>query len=112
MREHPDAPIFIYITASSRDEALKIGRVLVVERLVASANVLPGARSIYRWQGKVKEAEECVLVAKTRAGLMDRLVGRVRALHSYTCPAIVALPILAGNPDYLAWIAAETKEPT
>ena len=112
MSELSDAPRFIYITTPSRDEALKIGRALVMERLAACANALPGARSVYWWQGKMVEAEECVLVAKTRAGLVDRLVGRVRALHSYTCPAIVALPILEGNPDYLAWIAAETKEPT
>ncbi len=110
MSDHKDAPRFIYITASSRDEALKIGRALVSERLAALANALPGAHSVYWWQGRMVEADECVLVAKTRAGLVDRLIGRVRALHSYTCPGIVALPILEGNPDYLAWIAAETKE--
>ncbi len=110
MSENQDTPRFIYITAPSRDEALKIGRMLVGERLAACANALPGARSVYWWQGKMEEADECVLVAKTRAGLVNRLVGRVRALHSYACPAIVALPILEGNPDYLAWIAAETKE--
>lgn len=110
MSMNDDAPRFIYITAASRDEALKIGRALVGERLAACANALPGAHSIYRWQGRVEEAEECVLVAKTRAGLVDRLIVRVKSLHSYTCPGIVALPILEGNPDYLAWIAAETEE--
>jgi periplasmic divalent cation tolerance protein len=106
-----NAPLFVYITASSRAEALKIGRALVAERLAACANVLPRARSVYWWQGKMEEADEAVLVAKTRAALAGRLIERVKSLHSYSCPAIVALPILKGNPDYLAWIAAETKEP-
>jgi len=105
-----DDPVFVYITAASHTEALAIGRTLVAERLAACANVLPGVRSVYRWQGKVEEGDEAVLVAKTRAGLSGRLVDRVKSLHSYTCPAIVTLPILEGNPDYLAWIAAETME--
>ncbi|MGQ0677331.1 MAG: divalent-cation tolerance protein CutA [Rhodospirillales bacterium] len=112
MSEHENAPRFVYVTASSRDEALKIGRALVAERLAASANVLGGMRSVYWWQGRMEEADEAVLIAKTRSGLADRLIGRVKSLHGYTCPAIVTLPILEGNPDYLAWIAAETKEPT
>ncbi|MCK6453461.1 MAG: divalent-cation tolerance protein CutA [Alphaproteobacteria bacterium] len=106
-----DAPRFVYITAPSREEALKIGRALVAERLAASANVLPGARSIYWWQGKMEEADEAVLVAKTRAALAGRLVARVKALHSYDCPGIVILPILEGNPDYLAWLYSETSRP-
>lgn len=101
---------FVYVTASTRGEALRIARAVVKERLAACANVLGGARSVYWWQGKMEEAGEAVMVLKTRAALVDRLVRRVKALHSYTCPAIVALPILEGNPDYLEWIAAETKE--
>ena len=104
-----DAPRIVYITAPTRDEALKIARVLVAERLAASANVLPGARSIYWWQGRIEEAEEAVLVAKTRAALAERLIARVRALHSYQCPGIVILPILEGNPDYLTWLNNETR---
>jgi len=104
-----DAPRFVYITAASRDEALMIGRTLVAERLAASANVLPGARSVYWWQGRIEEAEEAVLVAKTRASLALRLIDRVKALHSYACPGIVTLPILEGNPDYLDWISRETN---
>jgi len=100
---------FCYITVGSRDEALAIGRALVEERLAACANVLDGATSIYRWQGAIEQDGEVVLIAKTRADLVDRLTGRVEALHSYDCPCVVALPIDRGNPDYLAWIEAETR---
>ena len=107
--EKPGDQRFVYITAPSRAEALRIGRALVKGRLAACANVLGGARSVYWWQGKVEEADEAVMVAKTRAGLVGKLIRRVKAMHGYACPAIVALPIVKGNPDYLKWIAAETS---
>ena len=99
----------IYMTASSRDEARKIGRALVEERLAACANVIDGMESIYWWQGKLTEDREAVLIAKTRAELLPALTERVKALHSYSTPCVVALPILAGNAGYLAWLAAETS---
>jgi periplasmic divalent cation tolerance protein len=100
---------FCYITAGSKDEALRIGRALVEERLAACANVLDGMMSVYWWQGALEQADEAVLIVKTRAELVDRLTARVRALHGYDCPCVVSLPIAGGNPDYLAWIAAETQ---
>jgi periplasmic divalent cation tolerance protein len=99
----------LYITASSRDEAKKIGRGLVEERLAACANVIDGMESIYWWQGKLTEDREAVLIVKTRADLVAAVTAKVRELHSYTVPCVVALPLLDGNPDYLAWLAAETK---
>ncbi len=102
--------LFVYITAADRDEALAVGRALVEARLAACANVLDGMRSIYWWQGALEEADEAVVVVKTRKAHMDALIAKVRAVHSYDCPCIVALPIVAGNPDYLDWIAAETGE--
>jgi periplasmic divalent cation tolerance protein len=102
------AAYFCYVTAPSRDEALAIGRAIVAERLAASANVIDGAASVYWWRGALEEASEAVLVLKTRAGLIARLCARIKALHSYECPCVVALPIADGNADYLAWIAAET----
>lgn len=99
----------LYITASSRDEAKKIGRGLVEDRLAACANVIDGMESIYWWQGKLTEDRETVLIVKTRADLVPAAIAKVRALHSYTVPCIVALPLLDGNPDYLDWLAAETK---
>ena len=102
--------LFVYITAGDRDEALAVGRALVEARLAACANVVGGMRSIYWWRGAIEEADEAVVVVKTRKANMDALIAKVRAVHSYDCPCIVALPIVAGNPDYLDWIAVETGE--
>jgi periplasmic divalent cation tolerance protein len=97
-----------YVTAPSRDDALRIGRTLVAERLAACANVLDGMTSVYQWQGAVEEASEAVLILKTRVELVERMTARVKQLHSYQCPCVVAWPIAAGNADYLQWIAGET----
>lgn len=100
--------LFVYVTASDEAEARRVGRALVEERFAACANVIPGMRSIYRWQGEVQEASEAVLILKTTAALLDRLTARVKELHSYDVPCVVGLPIAGGNPDYLDWIRAET----
>jgi periplasmic divalent cation tolerance protein len=97
-----------YVSLGSREDAQAIARVLVEERLAAAVNVLPGMRSVYRWQGALEEADEVLLVAKTMTALVPRLTARIVALHSYKCPAVVAVPIIGGNPDYLAWIEAQT----
>jgi periplasmic divalent cation tolerance protein len=97
-----------YVTALSRDEALAIGRAIVAERLAAGANVIDGVASVYWWQGRLEEAGEAVLILKTRAELIEPLTARIQDLHSYECPCVVALPVTAGNRDYLDWIAAET----
>lgn len=101
--------VLAYITAGSRDEALRIGRALVEERLAACANVLDGMTSVYRWNGAVEEAPEAVLIAKTRAALFDRLAERVRALHSYDTPCVVEIKLGRGNPGFLGWLEAETE---
>ncbi len=98
----------IYVTTSSLEEATAIGRALVDERLAACANILPGLTSIYRWEGALTEDSECALIAKTTSACTDALIARVKALHSYDCPCIVALPITAGNPAFLEWIKTET----
>lgn len=104
------AAMFVYVTASSREEAVTIGRAVVGERLAACANVLDGMQSIYWWDGKLNEEGEAAMILKTRSELLPALIARVRALHSYDCPCVVALPIADGNPDYLQWIAAETAK--
>lgn len=101
--------VFVYITTGSVEEARTIGRRLVEARLAACANILPGMEAIYRWQGKIESAAEAVLVVKTRAVLVDQLAAQVRELHSYECPCVVALPIVAGNPAYLRWLDQETR---
>jgi len=100
--------VLAYVTAGSREEALRIGRALVEERLAACANVLDGMTSVYRWNGAVEEAPEAVLIAKTRADLFDRLTDRVRALHSYDTPCVVEVKLGRGNPAFLDWLEAET----
>lgn len=98
----------VYMTAGSIVEARRIGRTLVEERLVACVNLIEGMKSIYWWQGAVEEGSEVVIVAKTTVGRIGPLIERVKALHSYDVPCIVALPIESGNPDFMEWIARET----
>jgi len=97
-----------YITLSPRDDALAIARALVEERLAAAVNIQEGVRSVYRWQGAIEHAPEVLLIAKTRTALVPQLSARVVALHSYQCPAVVAVPVCGGNQDYLAWIEEQT----
>lgn len=99
---------FVYITAGNRAEAVQIGRTLVEARLAACANVIDPVTSIYWWEGAVQEDTEAVLVLKTQAELVPALTERVKAMHSYSCPCVVALPIEDGNPAYIDWIARET----
>lgn len=75
---------------------------------MACANVLGEATSIYRWQGKIEEAQEIVLIAKTRRDLADRAIDRIKALHSYDVPCAVVYDMTGGLADYLAWIDQET----
>ena len=96
-----------FVTVASADEALAIGRAVVEERLAAGANVITGATSIYWWQGALEQAHEAVLILKTRTELVEPLTARIKDLHSYQCPGVIALPIAAGNPDYLDWIDRE-----
>jgi len=103
----PDLAL-VYITTIDAVQALAIGRVLVAERLAACINVLPGMTSVYRWQGRIEEAQEAVLIAKTRADQVAALSARVRALHTYRLPCVVALTIAGGDPEYLAWIEQES----
>ncbi|GHU04582.1 dihydroorotate dehydrogenase [Alphaproteobacteria bacterium] len=98
----------IYVTAENRDKALIIARLLVEERLVAGVNVLDNAISVYRWEGRVKEAGEAVLIAKTTRDNAPRVVNRVLEIHDYSCPCVVSVPLDGGNPAFLDWIDAET----
>jgi periplasmic divalent cation tolerance protein len=103
------APCFVYVTTKDRAEACEIGRTLVEARLVACANVFDPVTSIYWWEGAVQEDAEAVLVMKTQADLVAALTERVKEIHSYDCPCVVALPIEGGNPAYLDWIGEETS---
>ncbi len=100
--------VFVYVTAGDAEEAQRIGRTVVSERLAACANVLPGIASIYWWEGAVQEGSEAVLILKTTESRVAALVARVKALHSYDCPCIEVLPVMAGHAPYLEWVARET----
>ncbi len=101
--------IVVLVTAPTPDRAAEIARALVDERLAACGNVVPGLRSIYRWEGKVQEDEEALLLLKTTRGRFEALRERVVALHPYDVPEVIALPVEAGSAPYLAWIASETR---
>ena len=101
--------IIILITVSSPDEGVKIAQALVAEHLAACVSAIPGVRSFFFWEGKAQDAAEVLLVCKSRRALMDKVIERVKSLHSYTVPEIIALPIVAGSPDYLAWVNDSTK---
>ena len=103
------AQSLIYMTTGSAAEAERIGRALVTERLAACVNIVDGMRSMYRWEGEVQESGETILIAKTRADLVDKLTARVSELHAYDCPCVVSLAIDGGNSAFLDWIDAETK---
>ena len=103
--------VLVYMTTESVEAARRLGRTLVERRLAACANILSGMESLYWWDGAVQEGHEAVLVAKTRADLAPALTEAVKALHTYQCPCVVVLPITGGNPDFLAWIDAETRTP-
>jgi periplasmic divalent cation tolerance protein len=100
---------FVYITTPNREDALAIGQALIEDRLAACVNVLDGMRSIYRWEGKIEHGQEAILIAKTKEPLVGTLIERVKALHGYSCPCIVAWPIEKGNAPFLDWIEKETR---
>lgn len=95
---------FVYITTSSRDEAERIGRTLVEERLAACVNILDGMTSMYWWEGELQSSQEAVLIAKTNNERLSALTERTAELHSYDCPCIVSLPIEHGYDPFLIWI--------
>ncbi|WP_022661824.1 divalent-cation tolerance protein CutA [Paucidesulfovibrio longus] len=104
-----DACRLVYITAPDMAQAERIGAAIVERRLAACVNILPGMRSLYHWQGKVEQGEEVVVIAKTRAELVDRLTEAVVELHPYECPCVVSLRIESGHPAFLRWISEETS---
>lgn len=100
MTEH----LIVLITAGSAEEATTVAQALVEERLAACANMVPGVRSIYRWEGTVHDDPEVLLIVKTRTDRFEGLARRVHEIHSYDVPEIVALPLVAGSTRYLAWL--------
>ena len=99
---------WVYMTAGSLEEAKNIGQKLVEQNLAACVNLLENLTSIYKWEDKLEEGQEVVMIAKTRKTLMPKLIEIVKSHHSYDCACILELPIQGGNPDFLSWIERET----
>ncbi|HSR65662.1 MAG TPA: divalent-cation tolerance protein CutA [Xanthomonadaceae bacterium] len=105
------AVIVCFCTCPDADSAARLAETLVDERLAACVQVLPGVRSVYRWQGAVERADEVLLLIKTTHARLDALAERVRALHPYELPELVAVEAAGGLPAYLDWVAAESRTP-
>ena len=99
---------WVYMTAGSIEEAKSIGQMLVVQNLAACVNLLENMTSIYKWEEKLEESQEVIMIAKTRKTLMPKLIEKVNSIHSYDCPCILELPVQGGNSDFLSWIESQT----
>ena len=109
MLETTPAARVVLTTAASAEEAARLGRTLVEERLAACATLLPGAQSIYRWRGEVEQTAETLLLLKTKAGRLPALQSRLKELHSYETPEFLVLSVESGSRDYLEWLTASLR---
>jgi len=109
MADAENAARVVLTTAPNAEVGGLIARTLVEERLAACANVIPGVRSIYRWEGDIQDDPEVVLIVKTRADRCEALAARIKDLHPYDVPEVLVLPAVGGSASYLAWISTETK---
>ena len=102
--------IVVLCTCGTAEEGEAIARRLIEAHLAACVNVLGGARSFYRWQGAIENAAEFLLIIKSSRGRFEALRAEIERLHSYEVPEIVALPLVAGSPNYLSWLDGELGE--
>jgi periplasmic divalent cation tolerance protein len=101
--------IVVFSTCAGEEEGARIGRKLVEEKVAACVTMLPGARSMYRWAGKMEEESECLLVIKTSRAKFDELRHALEKAHSYEVPEMVALQVIEGSPNYLAWLEEQLR---
>jgi periplasmic divalent cation tolerance protein len=99
-----EGTLVVLTTVASAEEGTRIARTLVDERLAACVNLVNGVRSFFFWEGRLQEEDEVLLLVKTRRERYGELESRLRSLHSYTVPEILALPVEAGSPAYVAWV--------
>ena len=102
-------PIIVLVTCGSEEEALKIANALVESRLAACVNLVAPIRSIYRWEGRMWDEKEWLLIIKTQKNRFEELEKKIKSLHSYSVPEIVSVPIVEGSSSYLNWISENTK---
>src|ERR1700684_405111 len=96
--------IVVFSTCATEEEAEKVARTLVEARLAACVNIVPGARSIYRWQGAIESAAEWLLILKSSRQILPRLCAALEKAHSYQIPEVLAVPVTEGAPNYLNWL--------
>lgn len=101
--------IFILVTCADNEEAKTIAHALVEERLAACVHIMPPHNSVYRWQGKLEQAQEVNILIKTQSHLFESVGARVRALHSYEVPCIVSWTVEKGHPPYIEWLVQQTS---
>ena len=101
--------VVIFVTVGTHEEAEVIADVLLEQRKAACVNIVPAVDSHFRWEGKLETGQEALLIIKTQASLVEEVTNLVKTVHSYDNPEIIALPIIGGNPEYLAWIDTETE---
>ena len=101
--------IVVLITAKNEREAKKISSKLLEKKLIACCNIIKGVKSFFWWQGKIGSASEALLILKTKKNLFQKIINLVKKLHSYEVPEIIALPIIAGDKNYLKWIDASVE---
>jgi periplasmic divalent cation tolerance protein len=101
--------LIVFVTVSSQEEGERIGSSLVESKLAACVNVLPQVSSIFSWQGKIEKDGEVLLLIKTTRERMDDLAARIKEMHSYDLPEILAVPVFAGSRDYIDWVQQETN---
>jgi len=99
----------VFLTTPNKSEAEKIAQSLLKEKLIACANIICPVTSFFHWRGTIEKAEECLVVMKSRVDLFAELVERVKGLHSYEVPEILALPVVEGSEGYLAWMSVVLK---
>jgi periplasmic divalent cation tolerance protein len=97
------------MTAANEDEGARLAKMLVEARLAACVSLIPQARSFFRWEGKIDEQNETVMIVKTRRHVLPQLIETVQKHHSYSVPEIIALPIVEGAANYLGWLATEVQ---
>lgn len=99
----------VHCTCPDTDTAARIAQSVVAERLAACVSMLPGLRSIYRWEGAVEQADEVLLLAKTTTERLEALTARIHALHPHELPEVIAVEVIGGSAAYLAWVAEATR---
>ncbi|MBI3990568.1 MAG: divalent-cation tolerance protein CutA [Candidatus Omnitrophica bacterium] len=97
--------IIVFITAGNIQEARKIAGELIISHLAACVNIIPKVESIFWWEGKVDKSDEVLLIVKTRKALFNKLAMKVKSLHSYEVPEIIAAPVVCGDSSYLSWLS-------